>query len=41
MCARVDRIVITTNVVGGVVDSGCTEAVDRIVANANIVSIIV
>jgi hypothetical protein len=40
MRAGVDRIIIATNVIGGVVDSSCPEAVDCIVANANIVSIV-
>jgi hypothetical protein len=41
MCAGIDGIIITTNVIGGVVNSSCPEAVDCIVANANIISIIV
>jgi hypothetical protein len=40
MCAGVDSIIIATNVIGGVVDSSCPEAVDGIAANANIVSIL-
>ena len=41
MCGGVDCIVITTNVIGGVVDSSCPKAVDCIVSNANVVSIFV
>ena len=40
MCVGVDCVIIMANIISGVVDSSCPEAVDCTVANANIVLII-